>query len=764
VNGEDNGSECRATLATAVSSMSSENKRLALEQLHKGTLRHRAGEISLAQSHYQRAAKLDPSNGDAWHLLGVASLQTGALPLAVKHLRTCVKVSPKHAEAHNNLGVALRRLGKHSESIGAFRAALRARERYVEAAYNLALALESTGDVAGAEQAYRHALIWRDNYVDAAINLGNLLRRQNRYAEALPLLETAQRLAPDRAQTNGNLAALLADIGRPNDAVRFAQTATLLEPQHAAWWRGLGVAQRLQHDIERAITSLQKAVSLANEDDVARIELGMAQQEAGAIEDARSNYAAVTRPPAGSAERVRWTAALSLPAIYRNDAEVDAERARFSQGLTDLEAGLKLDSRERLVEAYHAVCGVTPFHLHYQPRDNTDLQKRFGDLVARVMTAIAPEFAEKCAWQPREHGERVRVGIVSSHLMQHTVSRYFSTLITALDPERFDVRVWYSGEKRDASTDFIASKVGQFVYANDDALASARSIKSSQLDVLIYPEIGMDPRHQVLAALRLAPVQCALYGHPATTGAANIDFFLSGDAFEPPNAQQQYRERLVRLPGIGTLPTPPPEPGDGAWFDAYAANAPLLLCLQNYIKLVPEFDAALARIASQSGARIGFFTRNPPLERRFRARIEESFRAQNIDPARHLVFLPVQKHADYLAGIARAPLVLDSPWFSGGSTSLDAFSVGTPVLAWQGAMARGRQTSGMLRMMGVDELIANDADDYVAKCVALVGNKERLTTLRTRLLGASRRLFEDAAVMPMFEEFLSTAKGSDGER
>lgn len=734
--------------------MASDDKRLALEQLHKGTMRHRAGEIGLAQSHYQRAAKLDPGNSDAWHLLGVAALQTGALPLAVKHLRACVKLSPKHAEAHNNLGVALRRLGKHRDSVGAFRAALGARDRYVEAAYNLGLALESTGDVAGAEHAYRHALLWRANYVDAAINLGNLFRRQARYAEALPLLETAQRLAPDRAQTNGNLAGLLTDLGRPNEAVRYAQAAVGIEPRHAQWWRILGVAQRLQHDVEHAIESLTKATALANEDDVARIELGMALQEAGAIEEARAAYAAVRTPPPGASERLRWTAALSLPAIYRDDAEVDAERVRFGEGLAALESGLKLDSREHLVAAYHAVCGVTPFHLHYQPRNNTDLQCRFGDLVARVTSKLAPELTEACDGKPRAHGGRVRVGFVSSHLMQHTVSRYFSNLITELDPKRFDVRVWYSGEKRDSSTDAIAGKVSQFVYANEDALVSARSIRASQLDVLIYPEIGMDPRHQVLAALRLAPVQCALYGHPATSGAANIDYFLSGAALEPDGADAHYRERLVRLPGIGTCPLPPPTPGDGAWYDTYAAKSTLLLCLQNYIKLVPEYDAALARIVAETGARIGFFTRNPPLERRFRQRIEAAFKSSGVDAAKHLVFIPVQKHADYLAGIARAPLVLDSPWFSGGSTSLDAFRVGTPVLAWEGEMARGRQTAGMLRMMDVDGLTAADADGYVARCVELLRDRDALAQKRARISERRASLFEDTAPVAALADFL----------
>ena len=290
------------------------------------------------------------------------------------------------------------------------------------------------------------------------------------------------------------------------------------------------------------------------------------------------------------------------------------------------------------------------------------------------------------------------MGVAASHLMQHTVSLF--TRLIEVDRERFEVCVAWRAE--DASTRRIAAAVSTFKQTHSDALSLAHEVRQSRPDVIVYPEIGMDPKHQALAALRLAPVQCALYGHPATSGAVAIDYFFSGSELEPDCAQAHYREKLVCLPGLGTQPLPPPGSGDGAWFDAYAKGTPLLLCLQNFIKLVPAFDATLARIAVATGARIGFFIRNPPLMRAFRARIERVFSAHGLDPARHLVFLPAQKHADYLAGVARAPLVLDSPWFSGGGTSLDALRVGTPVLAWQGAMARGRQTSAMLRMLGAD--------------------------------------------------------------
>ncbi|MBS0570252.1 MAG: tetratricopeptide repeat protein [Proteobacteria bacterium] len=738
--------------------MSADDQRAALEELHKGAALHRAGQLGLAQSHYQRAAKLDPQNADAWHLLGVAALQSGNPALAAKHLRACIKGRPAFAEAHNNLGVALRQNGKHEEAIAAFRQALLVRGGYIDAMFNLGIAFEAAQKPAEADRSYRQVLAWRADHADAATNLGNLLRRHGRLAEALPFAELAQRVAPDRAQTNGNLALLLSDSGHQHNALRYARAAVAQEPEQALWWKTLGVAQRLLHDIDNAIPSLRRALELDRDDAATALELALALNEAGESGAAQKLFVATTPPP-GFGERVRWLRALTLPAIYLDDAEIESARQRFATGLDDLHAGLKLDSPARIAEAVHAAASVAPFHLHYQPRDNSALQCRFGDLAARVMSAAAPELAQPCDWTPRKHGGRVRVGIVASHLMQHTVSRYFTRLIEGLDRERFDVRVWHGGSE-DASTRRIADHVSAFAQTQADALTLARDLRQARLDVLVYPEIGMDPKHQALAALRLAPAQCALYGHPATSGSSNIDYFLSGAELEPPDADAHYRERLVRLPGLGTQPLPPPTPGDGAWFDAQAVGTPLILCLQNFIKLIPAFDATLARVAAETGARIGFFTRNPPLMRVFRARIEAAFLAHKLDASKHLVFLPVQNHADYLAGIARAPLVLDSPWFSGGGTSLDAFSVGAPVLAWEGTLARGRQTSAMLRMLEIPEWIATGEDDYIAKTVSLMRDTALRESVREKIRVRRSRLFDDAAAVRAFADFLVSLRAA----
>jgi protein O-GlcNAc transferase len=736
--------------------MAANDKRLALEQLQLGMSRHRVGELGLAQSHYQRAAKLDPANADAWHLLGVVSLQTGNAALAAKHLRTCVAARPDFAEAHNNLGVALRNAGRTDDAIRSFRHAMAKRANYVDAAFNLGIAYEAADNAVEADKAYRQAIAWRGNHIDALINLGNLLRRHGRAVDALPFLETAQKLAPDRAQTNGNLALALTDLGRYRESTQLAQRAISIAPDEALWWKALGVAQRLQHDVESAIPSLREAIARDPADAATSLDLVLALQESGDSDEANAIMDRVAPPP-GFRERVRWMRELSLAALYRDDAEIDAVRKRFGEGIERLQNGLKLDRASAISEAVYAATGVAPFYLHYQPHDNTELQCRFGDLVARVMSAAAPEFGDRCGWEPRAHGGRTRVGIVSSHLMQHTVSRYFTSLIEGLDPERFEVHVWYSGGTIDANTQRIAAHVSSFTTTRNDALTDAHAIRRAQLDVLVYPEIGMDPRHQALAALRLAPVQCTLYGHPATSGSAQIDYFLSGDALEPQNGDEHYRERLVRLPGIGAKPARPPSPGNASWLDAHTNGRQLVLCLQNFIKLMPSYDTALARIAKESGACIGFFSRNPPLMRRYRTRIESAFKQLGVDPDKHLAFLPVQTHADYLAGIAHAPLVLDSPYFSGGGTSLDAFRVGTPVVAWEGDMARGRQTSAMLRIMDLPQLIASEEDSYVQRCVTLLADAPERNALADAIRARHAILLDDEAPVRAFADFIATA-------
>ena len=734
--------------------MAPDVKRIAAEQLKIGTDCLRNGQFDAARNHYQQALEADPENAGIWFLLGAVALQGNDASTAVTCMNNCLERQPHHAEAANNLGIALRKLGRPAEAIVAFRSAMASKERNVIAACNLGSALEAVGQDAEAEATYRRALSW-GGHVESATHLANLLMRQGRAMQALPFFELAQSIAPRSAFTCGNLALALLDAQRPEQARKYAGIATSIDPGNPFGWRALGLAENSLGNNTAALTALRKAAELSPDDAAIAAELAATLIEEGYVHEARllAGRAALAKR---SGERLRWQIALSLPFVYATEDEIDSERQRYACGLDEIADGLKLESPEHRRDAYRAACSGSTFLLAYQGRDNTNLQSSFGDIVDRVMTAMAPQLMQPIMPRRTTSDRRIRVGFVSSHLMHHTVSRYFRRMITGLDSARFDISVWYGGKTVDFSTEEIAAHASRFERDLDDPLTTAGHIRQAALDILIYPEIGMDPRHHVLGAMRLAPVQCVLYGHPATSGLPNMDYFLSGAALEPENGQAHYREKLVRLPGIGAAPVRPPATGTETAVGATKAEQPGLLCLQNHLKLPPGFDRTLAAIAAQTNARIGFFVRNAGVALRFRERIEAAFRRHGLDPSRALVFMSKTKHEVFLETVRTADLILDTPGFSGGATSLDALSVGAPVLAWETDMARGRQTAAMLRLIDAADLIASSESDYVARALALCRDVDRRTELRMRIRTNVDRLFDGKSSIDAFAAFLES--------
>jgi protein O-GlcNAc transferase len=729
-----------------------------LEELLRGAQEsHRSGRLQEAHSSYLRLVESAPANPDLWHLLGVIAYQQGDAAGAIAHYRNALALRAEFPQARNNLALALKAAGDLEGAEREFAAVLAARPDYAEASYNLALLHEAAGDNAGAEQAYRQALAQRPDWFELLSNFGNLLRRLHRAGEAEPFLQRAIALRPEDATALGNLALLRIEQDRFAEALSLAQAACTRAPEAAMWWEAAGSAARLAQDADAAVALLERATNLSSEDAGAWFELGLAREACG--DDAGAADAlAKARKLAPRWERLRWAEALLLPALARDDASAARSLQRFDRGLERLETELDLDSPESGEAALDAASSTLPFHLHYLPGDHTQRQRRFADLVSRSVRAALPSLASPPA--RRAPARRLRVGFVSAYLRWHVVARFFADLITGLPAADFERWAWLTSNTSDAWTGDIAARVEHFEVAGESLPRIAQRIRDARLDVLVYPDIGLDPQQHALASLRLAPVQAALYGHPVTSGLDSIDYFVSGELLELPGSEAQYRETLVRLPGLGAQPCAPDAPGDGRWAQALrSGNRPLLVCAQNLSKIPPGFDATLAEILSRSAASVIFFDRGAALTRRFLDRL----RARGID-ASAVHVEAVRPYADFLAGLAAADLILDTPGFSGGGTSLDALGLGSPVLAFEGNSTRSRQTSAMLRLIEVPELIAADGTDYAQRAIALLADGDGRAALRRRILERSHLLFDDPRPLAGFTAFLREAAGGGSVR
>lgn len=688
-----------------------------------------------------------------------AALQRNDAAAALAPLQRCLHWQPQQPGLWLQTAVSAFQAGRGPLALQLLQEAARRWPDDLVIRFHAAYLQELAGNTAAAAAAYREVLQRDAAHADALRNLAGLLARGGDAAAALPLLQRLIVLRPAEIDLRVSAAELALQIGDATTAQTIAAAAVGQAPQHAAALRVLARAARQRRDLDTALPVLQRAVEAAPDRAGLVADLGQAQIEAGEYDAGIATLQRAAALPDPQQRTIAWLAALTLPALMDSDDAVDAARERFAERLEQIHADLRLDTAVQIEAAYAAICRVLPFPLHYQPRDNRALGRRFGELVQRILRAAGGALAEPVS--PRRDARRLRVAFVSAELREHTITRYFGRWLEALDPARFERWAFHCGNLNDATTAALAAKVDTFRHLPLPPLQVAAQIRAAAPDVVVLLDVGMDPAMLALAALPLAPRQYLAYGHPVTSGLDGFSGFLSGDALEAADADAHYHEPLIRLPGLGALPRRPVLQPPLRETARAAGSAPQLLCLQSLSKLVPSFDTTLARLASETGATIGFFTGPAglqPLERRFLARISAAFAARGLVPERHLQLRPRTAYADYLAQIAAADLIVDTPTFSGGATSLDTCHVGAPVVTWQGEFLRSRQTAGMLRLLELPQGIATNEDDYIATAVRLLGDADGAMALRRELRERSPRLFEAGAGLAAFADLLETGR------
>ncbi|EXJ15978.1 TPR domain protein, putative component of TonB system [Imhoffiella purpurea] len=113
----------------------------------------------------------------------------------------------------------------------------------------------------------------------------------------------------------------------------------------------------------------------------------------------------------------------------------------------------------------------------------------------------------------------------------------------------------------------------------------------------------------------------------------------------------------------------------------------------------------------------------------FRERVRQGFSGFGIAVERVELRGP-SFHVDLLEEYGDIDIALDPFPFSGGLTSCEALWMGVPVVTWPRSRLVSRQTFAFLSIIGLPELAAENADDYVRIAAELAGDRDRLTSLR----------------------------------
>lgn len=719
---------------------------------------HQAGRLAEAEAVYRQILEAQPGNPDALSLLGLVAHQRGMNESAVELIERAHRLGRPQAFSWNSLGMAYLSLNRPDKAKHCFGKALKLQPDYAEAHNNLGAAFKALGQSADSVNCHRRAVALRPDYADAHYNLGNLLEDLGRREEAGQSYRRALAIKPDYAEACGNLGMVLASLGRQEEAEQCCRRALALQPDLAEAHNTLGNILMDLGRVDEAEQSIRQAVALRPESAAMHYHLGATLHDAGKLDEAEQCYRQAFALDANHAE-ARWALTVSRLASLCDAGDEHQGHEAALQELREL--GEWFDPI-RIGHGHKAVGALQPFYLAYREENNRELLSEYGKLCARLMQNWCAK--QQLATVKRTPGDTIRVGIVSAQIRDHSVwNAIVKGWCRHLDRMRFDIDLFSLSSRPDRETLAAKSMVSNFAEGGRDLRQCVEMILERRPDILIYPEIGMDAMTVRLASLRLAPVQAAGWGHPETTGLPTIDYYLSTEAFEPANAREHYAEQLVALPHLGCCYQPLPvecvEP-DLAGL-GIQEEFPLLLCPGTPFKYEPRHDRVFIEIARRLGrCRMIFFTQQPQyLSENLRQRLMGVFARAQLDFERYVIFIPKQPRPAFYGLMRRADVFLDTIGFSGFNTAMQAVECGLPIVTREGRFMRGRFASGILKRMGMQELIAATEEEYVEVAVKLAQDAGYRDQIRARIAASRDVLYEDVAPIRALEEFLMGVAG-----
>jgi len=574
---------------------------------------------------------------------------------------------------------------------------------------------------------------------------------------------------PNHLVTLHLLGSVLLETGRNEDAIEVLLRAIGRAPEQAVLFANLGEAYRRLGQVAQAMASLHRAVSLNPGLAEAHYTLGLTLYGEGRLDDAIGCFkAALALKPGLLAAHMSLAGALSR--AHRLDEARDAcERAlqidpSFAGAYNELGVVLKEQGRiEEAIASFRRALGCQPddriahsnlvFALSWDPTQ--DARSVVQEAIRWSEHQVGPRTAVvRPHTNDRDPDRRLRVGYVSPDFREHCQALFFVPLLEHHDRRAVEVFCYSFVASPDEWTRRIRGRSDEFrdIRSLTDAEAS-EAIRGDRIDLLVDLTMHMGDNRLLLFASKPAPVQLAWLAYPGTTGLETMDYRITDVFLDPPEIDVSgwYTEHSVRLP-------------DSFWcYDPLTqvpeVNAPPALrnqritfgCLNNFGKTNGEVFALWARVlAAVEGARMVVLAY--PGESRARAR--DAFSRAGVDPDR-IEFVGYQPRAEYLSVYQRIDICLDTFPVNGHTTSLDAFWMGVPVITRVGRTALGRAGLCYARNLGLDDLVATTAEQYVATAVALANDRARLGSLRAEL----RERMQGSALMdgPRFARHLESA-------
>ncbi len=658
---------------------------------------YESGQTAQAIQSLSQYLETDPSNADAWHMLGIMYYQNTQTAQAVSAIAKATELNPNELNFLNNYGLVLKANNQLDLSINAYERALQLAPKDADVLLNVANVLMACDRFEEAAGYYRRLIHQRNHQHNrseiqealchAIIQMGNRAHQEGKYAQAEACFAEAVTLKPNAGFLYYNLANAERELGQADRAAIHYAKAIKLNPNDADSHNNLGNVQRELGQLEAAMTSYQTALAINPTLHHALVHLVHQQQQA-----------------------CDWN---------------------------------QLDSRIKQVKtlsADHPTAQISPFAFLSMPSSSAHDQlqcanhwvnNRFSHLQS---LALAHRFDLQVI--PKK---KLKIGYLSADFRLHPLAFLITDLVESHDRSAFEVNAYAFGPIDQSDTRKRLVKAFDHFHEIQtlSELEAAQKIYADEIDILIDLTGFTQTSRSGIMVFRPASIHISWLGFPGTMGYLDAskktplyDYLLTDTTVTPPSEGSHYAETLRYLPcyqpndrqrPIGDVPSK-------AACDL-PADAFVFCCFNQSFKITPDIFASWMRILALTPGSVLWLLETHPLTRQ---NLLNAAKKANIDTSR-LIFAPRIAIDEHLARHVHADLFLDTPVYNAHTTCSDALWMDVPVLTRIGATFASRVAASLVSAVGIPELIVTTEAEYEQTAIALAQDSDRLLTIKNKL-------------------------------
>jgi hypothetical protein len=265
-----------------------------------------------------------------------------------------------------------------------------------------------------------------------------------------------------------------------------------------------------------------------------------------------------------------------------------------------------------------------------------------------------------------------------------------------------------------------------------DPAELVRRIASLRPDAIFYPCVGMRLWAVLLSNLRLAPVQIAALGHPATTRSRCIDAMIVGSDLLGDSAC--FSERVFATESPGSVYDLSHANDVGRVEVRERPDVLRVAACGNLLKFNAEFVLAVRDVVTRvrRPLEVHFFPNATAVRHRV---VREQL--EGLIPAARVIVHTRKPNIEYLHTLKSCDAYLSPFPFGGENSTLDALLCGLPVLTLRGPEPHSRLDARVLRLAGAPEwLITDSRQDYVEQAARLLSDDEYRVEAARAIMGA----------------------------